>query len=137
MIPEKKTCSKCKKKKLVSNFPKDTTKKDGYHSSCKKCLSSRRKGNTTAINRKCKYGLTQEQFDLRFAAQYKCCAACGTTETHRWCIDHDHKCCPKAVTCGNCVRGILCYSCNIILGHCNEDKDALLNLVHYLEEYGS
>lgn len=35
------------------------------------------------------------------------------------CVDHDHACCPDVrlgPTCGECVRGALCLSCNLGLG---------------------
>lgn len=31
-------------------------------------------------------------------------------------IDHDHKCCPGHRSCGSCVRGIVCRSCNLLYG---------------------
>ena len=37
-------------------------------------------------------------------------------------VDHDHACCPGKVTCGSCVRGALCSSCNVSLGWYKKEK---------------
>jgi hypothetical protein len=31
-------------------------------------------------------------------------------------IDHDHSCCPDKRGCRNCIRGLLCADCNMMLG---------------------
>ncbi len=31
-------------------------------------------------------------------------------------IDHDHACCPGPTSCGRCIRGLTCHSCNLRLG---------------------
>lgn len=43
-------------------------------------------------------------------------------------IDHNHSCCPGQKTCGKCIRGILCFRCNTVLG-------LLENEPHLLPEY--
>lgn len=47
------------------------------------------------------------------------CDFCGKTlyRQSRPCIDHDHRCCPGDVSCGKCVRGIVCSRCNTGIGH--------------------
>lgn len=38
------------------------------------------------------------------------CEICGVKENLH--IDHDHDCCPGEVTCGKCIRGVLCSNHN-------------------------
>jgi hypothetical protein len=40
----------------------------------------------------------------------------GSKKLDFLCVDHDHKCCNKRKTCGDCVRGLLCGLCNLRLG---------------------
>lgn len=47
-------------------------------------------------------------------------------------IDHDHACCPTNISCGKCVRGTLCASCNLSLGW-SRDKPSDPKLIAYLE----
>lgn len=44
------------------------------------------------------------------------CAICGENDATRYAVDHDHACCPGRKSCGECVRGVLCHSCNRVLG---------------------
>jgi len=44
------------------------------------------------------------------------CAGCGLFmgEYGRpFDVDHDHECCDKTYSCGKCIRGLLCRSCNL------------------------
>jgi hypothetical protein len=66
------------------------------------------------------YGLTQEQFDRLLAVQQHACGMCHEPfeEGQFVHVDHDHACCRgKNRSCGECIRGILCHTCNIALGH--------------------
>jgi hypothetical protein len=66
-----------------------------------------------------RYGLAQRQFDLLLEIQRYSCAMCLTPfdEALPVFIDHDHACCSdEKSSCGKCVRGLLCLSCNTALG---------------------
>lgn len=49
-------------------------------------------------------------------------------------VDHDHRCCPGNRSCGKCVRGLLCYGCNVAAGLLGDDSDQVLKLAAYLIE---
>lgn len=62
----------------------------------------------------------------------------------RWCylcedrapsvhLDHDHSCCPGNQSCGGCLRGTLCLSHNLLLGHYEKNGGYLEGAGKYLE----
>lgn len=61
------------------------------------------------------------------------CDICGTP-IGRFSInvDHDHSCCPGQGTCGNCIRGLLCRSCNRAIGSFSEDRENIRKALAYL-----
>jgi hypothetical protein len=67
-------------------------------------------------------GLTPEQFQEMLEAQGYACAMCREPfgEDQQIFIDHDHAC-PAGhdpeMGCPECVRGLLCLTCNIALGY--------------------
>lgn len=71
------------------------------------------------------YGLTVEKFDEMFTEQGGRCAVCKSDDPVRsWTVDHDH------VT--GAVRGILCWHCNVGLGHFRDDASNLIAAADYL-----
>lgn len=81
-------------------------------------------------------GITEDERNEIFASQDNACAICRRTESGGpgWCTDHDHSCCPeKARSCGRCIRGVLCYSCNTLLGHAKDSIETLRAAIDYLE----
>lgn len=47
-------------------------------------------------------------------------------------VDHDHSCCPRATSCGGCVRGFLCGKCNTAAGLLGDSPQNALRLGRYL-----
>ena len=140
-----KTCPVCNKEKALEDFSRDRGRPSGRTSACRPCYNARKalqrvaKGPRTdqrAANLQAKYGLTVEKFDAMAEAQGHRCACCGTPEPGgrhgQWHIDHDHACCPGDRSCGRCVRGLLCGSCNLGLGHFNDDVQRLRDAITYL-----
>lgn len=59
-------------------------------------------------------------------------------------VDHDHSCCPPGKygkghkkSCGECVRGWLCSSCNKSLGALQENPRRIQGLLDYLQTHKS
>lgn len=85
------------------------------------------------------YGLEIERYEEILAAQGGVCAICHQYETRtqygkrqNLTVDHDHRCCPGAKSCGKCVRGLLCFRCNITLERVEKNLDATKE---YLERW--
>ncbi len=70
--------------------------------------------------------MTIEDFDRMLKDQDFRCAICGIMAETRLDIDHDH------VT--NRVRGLLCYKCNVGIGHLDDNPILLLNSIQHLAE---
>ena len=72
--------------------------------------------------RAAKYGITVARLEELLAAGCYApgCKTTGSGKTGLH-IDHDHSCCPRAGSCGNCVRGALCGRHNVYLGYLEAD----------------
>ena len=69
-----------------------------------------------------RYKMSPAQYEAKLAEQGGHCALCSATHgTHKLHVDHDHRCCTKKFTCGECRRGILCSICNIRLAALEEN----------------
>jgi hypothetical protein len=84
------------------------------------------------------YRLTAARIEELYANPH--CGICETTDPGKrdFHIDHDHSCCPggMAQKCGQCVRGLLCASCNHGLGNFRDDPALLEAAVRYLARGG-
>lgn len=75
-----------------------------------------------------RYSLSEEQV---VAFSVGPCDICGRTDAKMH-VDHDHACCSGEKSCGSCVRGFLCSSCNWGLGHFKDSPENLDRAAHYL-----
>jgi hypothetical protein len=133
-----KLCLDCDTVKDSSEFNKHSGTKTGLQVYCKECTRKRQKHynnkySTPERNRKYnirRYGISIEEFDKLLDAQYECCAICeealdleNLRNVH---IDHCHN--------STKVRGILCRSCNHLLGNARDRIGVLKAAIRYLED---
>ena len=78
------------------------------------------------------YGITTVDYENMLEAQGGRCAICGTDQpggrqNNYFAVDHCHK--------TDTVRGLLCMSCNIMLGQSDDNINTLNNAITYLNEH--
>ena len=82
------------------------------------------------------YNISVDQYDKLMSEQNNLCAICSEPFIRTPHIDHDHRCCPtKEASCGKCIRGLLCGSCNRALGLLKESVEIVKKASSYLEKY--
>ena len=140
-----KLCSRCKQEKDNACFYTSKTLPMGLRSACKQCESQaernlerdrsnnrrwfiKNKQKRREWSRKRKYGISRDDFEFIFGSQERCCGICGVPEpgttSGQWDVDHDHT--------TNRVRGVLCHSCNMLLGGARDSVEILQNAIQYL-----
>lgn len=78
-------------------------------------------------------------FPALWEAQKGLCACCGEPmkpegrELDSVCVDHDRSCCPGRKSCGKCVRGLVHWACNLILGYAYDNSKILRYAAEYVE----
>jgi hypothetical protein len=128
-----KTCPRCKESKPISAFTND-----GAAPYCRPCVSAYEKARHAAnpIRRAAlRFSLTDDEYKALLSRAAGKCDLCGKLVEQKRAlhIDHDHKCCPaKAKSCGKCIRGVLCSTCNTGLGCFKDDPELLEKAIDYL-----
>lgn len=114
-----KKCAGCKEFKPKIEFTKQLTLKDGLNRYCKEC--------TKFITLYKLYKISKKDYNNMLKIQNNKCPVCKIDFIFIKviCVDHDHK--------NNKVRSLLCYSCNIGLGHFKDNIIILKNAIKYLE----
>ena len=153
--PSTRKCSVCRKTKKLDNFYKDKKGKLGHGYVCKPCAKQKTRKNyyenheerkkrtrergqqpeVRAKNRdrllKKKYGLSADEYDRLLRKQQGVCAICKTDKRDKrdreMPVDHDHK--------THAIRGILCDTCNRLLGLFGDDPETIRNAILYLQKW--
>lgn len=85
-----------------------------------------------------RYSIDEARFLALAEAQGNVCAVCGTSDpggsVRRWHVDHDHSCCGPGVSCGKCIRGLLCSRCNTAIGLLDDNTARLEAALAYLTD---
>ena len=106
-----------------------------YMPYCKPCRAERDRERKLRTS----YGITTAQYDRLLEIQRGVCAICGfppsglTRGGKRLVVDHDHACCPGPTSCGRCIRGLLCHSCNNGIGRMKDIPERLRRAAEYIE----
>lgn len=80
-----------------------------------------------------KYKMTKAMYEGLLESQDGVCAICKNPPNRNYlAVDHDHSCCPGTKSCGECIRGLLCGSCNSFLGRVDDNPETL---IRYLKKY--
>lgn len=131
-----KKCSKCKVPKELSEFNKSKFGKFGRHHYCKECNSKQKKASYNYDKAKSKgvkqtYGISIERVHEMYKDQKGLCGICEKhfefISKHKGLyIDHDHS--------SGKVRGLICSSCNSLLGCAKDDIKILKKAIEYLKQ---
>jgi len=146
----RKTCSRCKRFKLLKEFSKDKKGRLGLSPRCRKCVKETRDKEyfqrhwkeyskrpeiakklterDIAYNLKRKFGMTLQDYEDIKIAQNNKCAICPNERSKngkRLAVDHCHE--------SGKIRGLLCNECNTAIGLLREDIQLLKNCIEYLE----
>jgi len=128
-------CSSCGESRPTSAFRKEPQLRRGYRSKCNVCRNAERRArydpekNREVTQRKAwnvrawRYGVSIAELQTLLAVQAGMCAICHKPMV-KPCVDHDHD--------SGRVRGLLCHSCNNLLGLADDSPERLENAKQYL-----
>ena len=119
-------CKECARIGKAKNYPKIRDQAIAYGKQYHKTHKKERR-NFDLLRR---FGITLNDYNEMLKEQNYACAGClrpQTDFTKSLAVDHDHK--------TGKVRGLLCPTCNRLLGQISERQDVLSRLIKYLEKY--
>jgi hypothetical protein len=126
-IPSHKVCSICNIDKPAEDFPK--FQKVKLRNMCKSCSNKIHNTKRRMKNLRINFNMSLEEYEVKIAQQNSKCKICGSTEQDgvALAVDHDHN-------TGE-VRGLLCRTCNLMLGFAKDNISILKQSIKYLRHY--
>ena len=132
-------CKTCKLDKPDEEFSKNH-KKNTNRVNCKSCRAQEARQHRVdfpdlyrGYEFKKKYKIDLATYNKVLEEQGGVCAICKGTWVRVLVVDHDHDCCPGEITCGNCLRALLCGSCNAGLGWFKNDVAIMQSAIEYMQ----
>jgi hypothetical protein len=111
--------------------PEAKEKKRAYERAYYRANSQKHMARTSADRLKREFGITLVCYLAMTHLQDGKCAVCRKTPGQtskpgmRLVVDHSHD--------TGKIRGLLCYNCNLLLGHARDNQDVLRSAMNYLE----
>jgi len=130
----RKTCRKCHVSKDAADFGIDRSKSDGLKSYCRDCArkyAQQRRHDSKSEHYLRQYGITEPEFERLLSEANNECQLCDKKLTRNRgssdaaVLDHCH------VT--QRIRGVLCNSCNMLLGRLEKQPLLISRIQRYLE----
>ena len=78
-----------------------------------------------------RHGLSYDDVMAWALTQDNRCAICDRVRV--LVIDHNHDCCPQDKSCQKCRRGLLCATCNRMIGLADDNPEILASAARYLQ----
>ena len=79
------------------------------------------------------YRMTVSEYNALYESQDGACKICNKKK--KLVVDHDHSCCPGTRSCGNCVRGLLCHGCNMLVGLIETRSELMDKAMEYISSF--
>ncbi|MFE7744402.1 endonuclease VII domain-containing protein [Nocardia sp. NPDC057455] len=135
---DQKYCTLCDSVKPRTEFRPEPRRRDGYYPHCRPCASKaskairqnnieryRERERLTYLSKK--FNITHDEVRAIFRNSNGLCEICGGPPNGRGGLHVDH-----CHTTGK-IRGLLCNSCNVSIGHFRDDPAILRRAADYLE----
>lgn len=116
-------CTQCHVYKLWVEFDFNSLGPNGHNSACRICRRLRSSQRDYLLQKK--YDLLPGQYDELLKLQSGVCKLCSRKSDRQLIVDHCHK--------TGRIRGLLCYPCNLALGHIEKHRDQMLKIYMYLD----